>query len=173
MDAMDAIMSRRSIRRFAERKPSEAEIQTLLEAAMQAPSAHNHQPWYFIVLNERRLLDAVPSFHPHAKMLPGAPLAVMVCGDTERVDKFGYLIQDCSAATENLLLAAHALGLGAVWLGIYPREERMEGMKELLRLPDTILSFALVALGYPAEKKPRARRFRPERVFYNGWGNPG
>jgi nitroreductase len=173
MDALDAIMSRRSIRRFTERAPSQREVGTLLEAAMQAPSAHNHQPWYFVVIDQRELLDAVPAFHPHAQMLPGAPLAVMVCGDTGEVDKFGYLIQDCSAATENLLLAAHALGLGAVWLGIYPRDERMAGMKKLLGLPETILPFALIALGYPAETKAAARRFNPERVFRNSWGRPG
>jgi nitroreductase len=173
MDAMEAIMSRRSIRRFTDRTPPDREVKLLLEAAMQAPSANNHQPWYFVVIDERRLLDAVPAFHPYAGMLPGAPLAVMVCGDSEAVDKFGYLIQDCSAATENLLLAAHARGLGAVWLGIYPREERMAGMKELLGLPGTILPFALIALGYPAEQKPAQRRYKGERVFRNAWGNPG
>jgi nitroreductase len=170
VEALKAIMTRRSVRRYTEKKPAEDEVLTLLEAAMQAPSAHNHQPWYFVVIDERELLDAVPAFHPYAKMLFGAPLAVMVCADTERVDKFGYAVQDCSAATENLLLAAHALGLGAVWLGIYPREERMAGMKDLLGLPDTILPFALVALGYPAETGEKARRFKAERVFRNKWG---
>jgi len=172
MEALEAIMTRRSIRRFADKRPADGEIRTLLEAAMQAPSARNHQPWYFVVIDERGVLDAVTDFHPHARMLAHAPLAVLVCGDTEQVDSFGYVVQDCSAAAENLLLAAHALDLGAVWLGIYPRAERMAGMKRLLRLPDTIVPLALVALGYPAESKEKALRFKPERVFRNVWGRP-
>lgn len=170
MDALEAIMTRRSIRRFADKRPTEGEIRSLLEAAMQAPSARNHQPWYFVVIDDRGLLDAVSGFHPYAAMLDHAPLAVLVCGDTGRVDSFGYVVQDCSAAAENLLLAAHALSLGAVWLGIYPRAERMAGMRRLLRLPDSIVPLALIALGYPAESKEKAMRFKPERVFRNGWG---
>ncbi len=102
-------------------------------------------------------------------MLKEAPLAILVCGD-ERLEKGkGYLAVDCSAATENILIAVQAKGLGAVWLGIYPREERMAAMRELLGLADNIVPVALISIGYSAERKPPTNRFDLSRVHYNGW----
>ena len=169
MDTIKAIMTRRSIRRFQERGIEEATIETLLRAAMQAPSAHNHQPWHFIVITERRILSAIPRFHQYAKMLPQAQAAILVCGDVRIEKSIEYVNTDCSAATENLLLAAHELGLGAVWLGIYPREQRVEGMRRLLEIPPHIIPIALVALGYQAEDKKPTDRFLPARVHRNSW----
>jgi nitroreductase len=169
MDTIKAIKTRRSIRRFAERMVEEKKIETLLRAAMQAPSSRNSQPWHFIVITERKTLSAVPEFHTHAKMLHEAPLAIMVCGDLRIEQSIEYINTDCSAATENLLLAAHDLGLGAVWLGIYPREQRVEEIRRLLDIPRHVIPISLVALGYAAEDKEPEDRFRSERVHRDSW----
>lgn len=172
MDTIKAIMTRRSIRRFKDRPVEEKKIEILLQAAMQAPSARNSQPWHFIVITERRLLSAIPEFHPNAKMLLQAPAAIMICGDNRIEESIEYINSDCSAATQNLLLAAHNLGLGAVWLGIYPRERRVEELRKLLGIPITITPIALVALGYAAEDKEPEERFQPKRVHWNRWESP-
>jgi nitroreductase len=173
MDTIQAIMTRRSIRRFENREIEEQTIETLLRAAMQAPSGHNLQPWQFIVITQRSTLSAIPEFHLYAKMLHEAPAAILVCGDTRIEESIEYINTGCSAAAENLLLAAHELGLGAVWLGIYPKEHRVEGICRLLELPPYIIPIALVALGYAAEKKQPEDRFRPERVHRNSWTEEG
>jgi nitroreductase len=169
MDVIEAILDRRSIRRFKPGEISEEAVHRLLQAAMYAPSAGNQRPWHFVVLRDRKLLGAIPSFHPHAAMLGEAALAVLVCADLSLETHQGYWMVDCAAATQNLLLAAHALSLGAVWLGIYPRPERMEGMTRLLDLPPQIKPFALVAVGHPAERPPRPERFEPGRIHRDKW----
>jgi nitroreductase/predicted Zn-ribbon and HTH transcriptional regulator len=169
METMQAILTRRSIRRFTAEPVSAADLETLLRAAMSAPSANDERPWHFVVLDDRELLDAVPRFHPYAQMLREAPLAILVCADRRLEQSPGYWVQDCSAATQNLLLAAHARGLGAVWLGVHPRPEREAGARELLKLPEPILPLALVAVGHPAERKLPEDRFSTERVHRNGW----
>jgi nitroreductase len=122
-----------------------------------------------VVISRREILDRIPAFHPYSAMLREAPLALLVCGDRQVQPLEGYWVQDCSAATQNILLAAHALGLGAVWLGVYPREERMRGMCELLDLPREVTPLSLIALGWPDEKKEPADRFDPKKIHYNGW----
>jgi len=169
MDAMQAILSRRSIRRYTDQPLPETLITGLLKAAMSAPSAGNQQPWQFVVINERGILDKIAQFHPYARMLLEAPAAILVCGDLKLETSKGYWVQDCSAATQNLLLAAHASGLGAVWLGVYPREERVVALRTLLGLPEHIAPLALVAVGYPAETKPPSNRYDAARVRYNRW----
>lgn len=169
MDAMEAILTRRSIRRYTKDPVPDEVIKDLLEAAMSAPSAGNQQPWHFVVIRERKILDEIPKFHPYSGMLREAPLAILICGD-ESLERYkGYWVQDCSAATENLLIAVHAKGLGGVWLGVYPLEERIVGLRNLLGIPDTIIPFALVSIGYPAEQKPRANRYDQSRVHYDKW----
>ncbi|NMB75622.1 MAG: nitroreductase family protein [Myxococcales bacterium] len=169
MELFEALFDRRSIRRFAPGEVSDEAVEKMLRAAMYAPSAGNQRPWHFVVLRERRLLNAVPGFHPHARMLSEAALAVLVCADLALETHRGYWMVDCAAATQNLLLAAHGLSLGAVWLGIFPRPERMKGMRELLRLPENIQPFALVAVGRAAEHPPRPERFLTERIHRDGW----
>ncbi len=169
METLEAIRTRRSVREFTAQPVEESAVETLLRAAMSAPSAGNQQPWHFIVVNERALLDRIPEFSPYAAMCREAPLGILVCGDTTLEKYPGYWIQDCSAATQNLLLAAHDLGLGAVWTGVYPREERMRGFRQLLNLPDHILPLAFVVIGHPAERPQPQDRFRPERIHYNRW----
>lgn len=169
MDALEAIHGRRSIRRYTAQAVPEDVIETLLRAAMAAPSAGNQQPWHFVVLDDRQTLEAIPQYHPYSAMLKEAPLAIVICGD-ERLEKHkGYWVQDCSAATQNLLLAAHAQGLGAVWLGVYPVMERVAKTQELLGLPPQVIPLAIVSVGYPAEQKGPADRFNPSRVHRNRW----
>jgi nitroreductase len=169
MDAMQAILSRRSIRRYTSDPVPSGQVDRLLAAAMAAPSAGNQQPWHFVVLRDRSLLEAIPKFHPYSAMLKEAPLAILVCGDVKLEKHEGFWVQDCSAATENLLLAAHAEGLGAVWLGLYPQPERVAGMRELLGLPENVIPLALIAVGQPAEEKGPAERFDASRVHQDRW----
>jgi nitroreductase len=169
MDALEALQTRRSIRAFTPRPVSLDVVRELIRAAMHAPSAGNEQPWHFLILTERELLDHIPDFHPYAGMLSEAPVAILVCGDTRQERHPGMWVQDCAAATQNLLLAAHAKGLGAVWVGIHPREDRIDPIRRLIALPEAIVPFALVPVGHPAETPEREDRFRPERVHLNAW----
>jgi len=141
----------------------------LLKAGMYAPSARNLQPWYFIYTDKRKTLNELSEIHPYAKMLKEATLAILVCGDLKLEENLNYIIQDCSAATQNILLAATDLGLGSVWLGIQPREDRVKNMKSFFNLPDNIIPISLISIGYPDEIKQLPERFNPERVKYNDW----
>jgi nitroreductase len=169
LDSLDAILSRRSIRRYTDKPVPQEEISKLLEAGMAAPSANNKQPWHFVVITERAILDAIPNFHPYSRMLFEAPLGILVCSDTSLESNPGYMAQDCAAAVENILIAANGMGLGVVWLGVYPREERMAGMKELLKIPEGFIPFALISIGYAAEEKPPSRSYSESRVHHNRW----
>jgi nitroreductase len=166
-DLIQTIFARRSIRQYTSEPVSEEQIQTLLEAAMAAPSASNRKPWQFIVVTDRGTLDALAEAHPHGKMLFDAPLCISVCGDLTEMER--YWVQDCSAATENLLLAAVALGLGAVWLGVYPRDERVAAVRQILALPDQITPLNLISIGHPAEEKRPRTQFDGDRVHRERW----
>lgn len=169
--SLDFIFARRSVRRFLDRAIPPETLNDLLEAAMAAPSARATDPWHFLVVSERQTLDAIAGALPHGKMLLQAPAAMIVCGDQRRaLDGLeSYMLQDVSAAVENILLAATALGLGSCWLGIHPRRERVHGLKSLFSLPDHIVPVAGIALGWP-EAQPEARtRFRAECVHRERW----
>ncbi len=169
MNAMDALLTRRSIRRYTEDPVPEPMMESLLRAAMSAPSAGNQQPWHFVIIADRAVLREVPSFHPHAKMVPEAPVAILVCGDLKREKHKGFWVQDCSAATQNILLAAHAQGLGAVWVGIFPLEDRVAAFRKLAGLPEHVVPLALVPVGFPAVRKPGEDRYDRLRVHENRW----
>ena len=169
METIDAIMTRRSIRKYTDRAVPDELVSQLLEAAMAAPSAGNEQAWQFIVIRDRALLDAIPKFHPYSAMLKYASVAVLVCGDLTLEKYKGYWVQDCSAATQNLLLAATAKGLGAVWTAVYPMEDRVAGMRRLLNLPEHVIPLSLVPLGFPAEQPAKTERFNSERVHMDRW----
>lgn len=171
MDALEAIFTRRSIRVFDPRPVSDESLRVLLKAAMSAPSAGNEQPWYFVVVRDRELFERILKFHPYSHSLKSASLAVLVCADLDLEKYSGYWTQDCSAAAQNLLLAAHAQGLGGVWLGIYPIEERIQGVRSLFGLPANVVPMAILPIGYPAETRPEENRYQDERVFLNRWGN--
>ncbi|WP_461208944.1 nitroreductase family protein [Desulfocurvus sp. DL9XJH121] len=169
MDALEAIHTRRSIRKFTGGPVSGEQMETLLRAAMAAPSAGNAQPWQFVVLTDRAVMDKVPNFHQYAAMIREASAAVLVCGDLSLEKYPGFWVQDCAAAVQNLLLAARAMGLGAVWTGIYPDEARVQGARELFGLPGNVVPLALIPVG-PTEQPSTAKdRYRPERVHANRW----
>ncbi|MFX0202912.1 MAG: nitroreductase family protein [Candidatus Hodarchaeota archaeon] len=169
MDTMDVILSRRSIRKYTKQTISEKTIKELLEAAMSAPCAGNKQSWHFIVINDHKILDEIPKFHPYSQMVKEAFIGIVVCGDLQLEDREGVLVQNCSAATENILIAIQSKGLGAVWLCFYPIEERIHGIRNLLGLPEHIIPITLVPIGYPAEQKPRVNRYDETKIHYNRW----
>ena len=164
---IDTIFARRSIRKYTSEPVSHESIRTLLEAAMAAPSASNRKPWQYVVVTERETLDALAEAHPHGKMLSEAPLAVAVCGDLTEMER--YWVQDCSAATENVLLAVTALDLGAVWLGVFPRDERVSSVRRILDLPEHIMPLNVIAIGHPAEEKSPRTQFDESRVHWERW----
>ena len=166
---MKTILERRSIRKYTNESVSEDDIKDLLRAAMAAPSAHNKQPWEFIVVKDRQLLAEITKFHPYSKMLNEAPVAIIVCGDQEKEESAGYWVQDCSAATENILIAAQSKGLGAVWLGVYPKEDRVENIRRVFDIPEHIVPLNVIAVGHPAEKKEPSDRYDENRIRFNKW----
>ena len=166
---MDAILKRRSIRSYTGEGVCDADVRDLLRAAMSAPSAGNERPWHFIVIRDRATMQRIITFHPYAAMLTHAPLAICVCGDLSLEKYRGFWVQDCSAATENLLIAAQDLGLGACWLGIYPLEDRVAGMSNLLGCPGNVVPFAVIAVGHPAEEKEYEDRYDASRVHDERW----
>lgn len=172
MKRIEHILDRRSIRRFTDQKIDNETIKNILTAAMYAPSAVNLQPWHFVVIDQWPVMEKIMEIHPHARMLQTASHAIVVCGDLQLQHDDGYWVVDCGATTQNLLLAAYALGLGSCWVGIHPREERKSAFSRLLSLPSHVLPFALVALGYPDEQKRRPERFHPDKVKLNAWDTP-
>jgi len=169
MNVIDAILTRRSIRRFTGRVITDEQLNLLLKAGFQAPSAYNLQPWHYVVVKEKETLEKIADIHPYAKMLPQAGCGIVVCGDISRETKEGYLVEDCSAAIQNILLAAHGTGLGAVWCGVYPDTDRCRLFSEILNLPENIIPVGLVAIGYPNEEKPPQDRFDPTKVHFETW----
>jgi nitroreductase len=169
MDTLEAIFSRRSVRIYTAKPVSHQVLHDVLKAAMSAPSAGNERPWHFIVLTDRAVLDEIPKFHPYSAMLKHAQVAILVCGELTLERHAGYWVLDCAAATQNMLLAAHAKGLGAVWCGIYPTEDRIRNLRRLLKLPEHVVPFSLVPLGFPAETKEVHDRFDRLRVHENRW----
>ena len=169
MDILSAIHTRRSIRSFTDAPVSEEAVKVLLDAAMIAPSAGNAQPWRFIVVDDPALLAQVPAINPYAAMAPKAPLAILVCGDT-RAEKYpGYWVQDCSAAIQNMLLAALSLGLGTVWTGIHPMQDRVEAFQALHSLPEGVIPLGLVIIGHPAMGASHKSRYDAAKVHRNTW----
>ncbi len=168
MELYETIATRRSVRSYLDDHVSDETIDRLLGAAMLAPSAANQQPWNFIVVRDRAKLDKIPSFHPYCKMVNQVGVAIVVCGDPAGKKWPDLWPQDCSAALQNLLLAARAEGLGAVWTGVYPFEERMAGCRQLFAIPAHIFPFAVVPVGYPKDPEGAFKtkdRYKEELVF--------
>ena len=166
-DLIGTILSRRSIRKYAPEPISDEQIQRILEAAMAAPSASNRKPWHFVIVKNKKVLNTLAENLQYGKMLHEAALCIAVCGDTAISERFW--VQDCSAATENILLAATALGLGSVWLGIYPGEDRVKMISELLRIPENIVPLSLISIGHPAENKEARTQFDKMQVHFEEW----
>lgn len=169
MDALNAIFTRRSIRAFRPDPVDPDALRTILEGAMHAASAGNQQPWRFVVIQDRAMLEAIAREHPYASVAGHAPLAVLVCGATRDLAHPDFWSDDCAAATQNLMLTAHALGLGSVWVGLHPRKDRMEILRRLMHLPEEIEPFALVPLGHPAESPGKPERYHAEWIRSERW----
>jgi len=170
MELFEGLLSRRSIRKFTGEKIDEEKIKLIIKAGMYAPSANNTRPWHFIIVDDQVLMEKIMIFHPYSLMLSKASHAIIVCGDEKLQNGPGYYILDCSAATQNILLAAHALSFGAVWLGIEPRDDRKKAIKEIFGLPDYIHPVSIIAVGMPVkipEKIPS--RFEPKKIRKNRW----
>jgi nitroreductase len=169
METMDAILTRRSIRKYSPDPVNRDVIENVLKAGINAPSAGDEQPWHFVIIDQHDLLEKISELHPYAKMLKDTPTAVLVCGDQHAPKYKDFWIQDCSAASQNMLLAAHDLGLGAVWIGVYPVEKMIRELRELLNIPAHITPFSIIAMGYPAEEKSERMRYDPSRIHSNFW----
>ena len=166
---MDAIFKRRSVRTYTSQDVSDDLIRKLLIAAMRAPSAGNEQPWHFIVMRNKEVLRKASECSPYARALAGAPVGIAVCADLSLERHKGFWVQDCSASVENILIEAAALDLGAVWLGVYPLEDRIHYLKKLFLLPEHIIPFALVPIGYPAKKIASVDHYDQSRLHYEKW----
>ena len=169
MDLFEAILQRRSIRKYTNQGIPAEMIEKMLKSAMYAPSAMNLQPWHFVILDKHDILLEALGAIPHAEMLNEASAAIIVTGDNIAEKNIDYIVQNCSAATQNILLAAHGLGLGGVWIGIYPDEVIIKNVKKTFALPDHIIPVSLVSLGFPAEKVQAEERFKVEKIHYNKW----
>ena len=171
--AINNIMTRTSIRQYTNEPVSKADIETMLRAGMAAPTAVNRQPWHFVVINSKEKLAELAGDNPRGGMLKKAPLAIVVCGNMDKAlpgQGRGFWVQDCSAATENILLAANAIGLGAVWTGLYPDENRAGVVAKVLKLPETYIPLCTIVIGHPAEQPTPKDKWKPENVSYNEFG---
>lgn len=170
MEALKTILTRRSVRSFTSQLIDDEIIENILQAAMSAPSASNEQPWHFMVIRDRKLLDKIPEVHQHSMMCAQAPLAIIPCVDMAQEKYRDFWVQDMSAAAENILLAVRALGLGAVWLGVYPNKDRNNGLRKLLNLPESVVPFCIIPIGYTTAQQTEAtERYKKDRVHYDKW----
>ncbi|MBQ5639472.1 MAG: nitroreductase family protein [Bacteroidales bacterium] len=171
---LDNIAARTSVRAYTSEPVPDEMVETLLRAAMAAPSAMNRQPWEFVVVNDRAVLDTLAGKLRYAKMLVQAPLAIVVCAETMITHRDGSQSEnglwehDASAATQNILLAAKALGLGAVWTAASD-PERSAVVKEALNIPGTIMPLCVIPIGFPAEDPEPKDKWKPEKIHYNKW----
>jgi nitroreductase len=168
---LNLLFGRRSVRVYSPGIIDDQTVTLLLEAAMAAPSAMTKDPWRFVIVREPRRLQQLAGALPGGKMLATAALAVAVCGDIDAAfdRKLSFLLQDCAAATENLLLAAHAFGLGGCWIGVHPDEDAVRRLKQELTLPAAFIPVAVVSLGHPGEDLPPRTRFNPDRIRLENW----
>lgn len=169
MDVIDAILTRRSIRKYEEGEVTQEQLHTILKAGCHAPSAHNRQPWHFIVIKDKNQFEKIAQFHTYAKMLYAADICIVVCGDTEKQTMTGFLIEDCSAAIQNMLLAAHGLGLGAVWCGLYPVTQLTGDMRKVLSIPAEIIPVGMIVIGKKGEERIVEDRYDAAKIHYEKW----
>ncbi|MDO5537097.1 MAG: nitroreductase family protein [Desulfovibrionaceae bacterium] len=168
MEFFEALETRRSIRSFLPDPISEADIAKMIKAGSLAPSAMNKQPWHFVVVTDRAVLDELSVRHPHCRFADEAPLAIVVAGEPDSVTG-DFWIQDCSAATENILLAARALGIASVWCGVHPVKDRVDAVSAVLKLPPHIIPLSLIVLGRTSKEFTTAHRGNPFKVHRNSW----
>lgn len=169
MDVMTAIMERRSVRSFTEQPVTDVQVEQILRAGMNAPSAGNAQPWEFVVIRNKETLTKITTINEYAAFAPSASVGILACGNLS-LEKFkGYWVQDVSAAVENMLLAVHGLGLGAVWTGIYPMQDRVIAFQRLVNTPDEVIPLGLIVIGHTQSMPQPVSRFKPERIHNDTW----
>lgn len=171
MELFTALFNRRSIRKYTTEKVEQNLLVKIIECGMYAPSAVNKQPWHFIIFQNAKTIEKIIEVHPHAAMLKEASAGILVSFDKNLQHDEGYGPVDCSAATQNMLLAAHGLGLGACWVGIYPRQNRIDALHKLFCLPEHVVPFSVISIGYPASAVKKVDRFLPERIHYEKWNS--
>ena len=169
MDVFEDLFTRRSIRKYTDEPVSDADVQTMLKAAMLAPSAKNERPWAFVVVRDAALRAELSEATPYVKMAAHAPVVIVVCGDLNEDKAGGRWEQDCSAAIENLLLAARGLEIGTVWCALHPDSGRVATVRGILGIPEHVVPLGLVCVGHPAQPFSEADRFMPERIHYERW----
>lgn len=165
-EAIETIFSRKSVRQYQDRAVEKEKVDLLLRAGMSAPSGMDRRPWQFLVIDDRETLNNMAEGLPYAKMLTHAPLAIVVCGDAE-MSSYWYL--DCSAAAQNILLAAEALGLGAVWTAAYPYDDRMQVVRDNTGLPENVFPLTVIPVGYPEGEHLPKDKFDATRIHINKW----
>lgn len=169
IDVLTAIGHRRSIRRYTSEPINDAAVNTILQAGLSAPTAMNRRPFHFVVVKDKNALARLAAGKKYAWMLSKAPMAIAICGDNTVEDRPEHLYADCFAATQNMLLAIHGLGLGGVWLGVSQGSEWYELLQEMLNLPEQIIPTAVISLGHPNEEKPLPTIWEPEKIHYETW----
>lgn len=165
--AIDNIMTRVSVRHYSDKKIEQEKIDTILKAAMAAPSGMNKQPWEILVVTDEQKLKNIVEVAPNARYSQDAPLVIIVCGDRNVSEELW--MQDCCAVTENVLLAAHALDLGAVWCMSYPLQEIVVGVQKLFNLPENVVPLSIIPIGYPLEKQQPKQKYNVKKIHINGW----
>lgn len=170
-ETLRVIKNRKSVRNYLDKPVSEEDLKILIKLGMAAPSAVDMRPWDFVVVKEKSTLKALADVMPFGKMLPGAGAAVVVCGVPEKSvpDTPEFWVQDCSAASENILLAAESMGLGAVWLGVYPVKERTEGVRKILNIPENVVPLNILSIGYPKGLEKPKDKFEMEKIHKEKW----
>ncbi len=170
--AIDVMLARKSVRKFLETPVEKEKVDLILKSAMSAPSAVNLQPWLFNVIDDRNLLDDLAQNLPYSKMLLSAPLAIIVCGDIDKAAndwELDFWVQDCSAAAENILIAAESLELGAVWTAVYPAQDRVKIVKDILNMPANFMPLTVIPIGYPAGHNLPSDKWSDDKIHYNKW----
>ncbi len=171
---IDCIMTRASVRAYTSEEVPDSIVEKILRAGMAAPTAANQQPWHLIVINDQNLKDSISAAFEYTKMVENCSFAVVVCGDMDNLfsgdyPDGGFWVEDCSAASENMLLAAHALGVGGVWCGIYPLQDREETLRAILNLPANLTPLNVMAFGYPSQPVPPKDKWNTDKIHYNAY----
>jgi len=169
MEIQEALLNRRSIRKYKDKKISKENIDKILKAAMYAPSAMNLQAWHFVVIDDRDVLIETIKSIPYAEMLKQSAAAILVCGDSLIEKNESWLLQNCSASIQNILLSAHGLGIGSCWIAIHGMDDVYKNIRGQFKLPENIVPVSLISLGYPDEVVKAEERFKEEKIHYNNW----
>lgn len=171
-ETIKTIMNRKSVRAYKDEPISKEKLELIVKAGMAAPTAVDKRPWEFIVITDKAMLKKLSDVLPYAKMTEKAAAAIIVAGDLDRQNggrESDYWVMDCSAATENILLAVESLGLGAVWTAVYPNKDRLDPVRKLLKIPSTIVPLNVIPIGVPTGAEKPKDKWNPKQLHWNGW----